>query len=314
MVGRIGVLGAGGMGSAFAAHLARSGADVLLIGRGSRHVQALADGVLQVDRPSADAWTVRVPVAQLAADVAPGSVDVLLLLTKAYDLDTAMRSAAHTLAPNGVAVPLQNGLGIDAQVADIVGDARTLIGTTTVGAALQAPGRISVSVSTAAGESLTSIGCMGRAAGPHERGRAVAEVLTAAGLPAEASPDVAELIWGKLALATMSPLSSVARVTVATVWGSPEGRALVERMFDEVIAVACAEGVVIDRNAAWEHATRTFAGTGEHYTSMCTDVRLGRPTELASMGGAVRRLGERHGVPVPVHAAVCDLLALAGVR
>ena len=41
MAGRIGVLGAGGMGSAFAAHLARSGADVVLIGRGSAHVTAL---------------------------------------------------------------------------------------------------------------------------------------------------------------------------------------------------------------------------------------------------------------------------------
>ena len=32
------------------------------------------------------------------------------------------------------------------------------------------------------------------------------------------------------------------------------------------------------------------------------------------MGGAVRRLGERHRVPVPVHATVLDLLGLAGVR
>ena len=37
------MLGAGGMGSAFAAHLARSGADVVLIGRGSAHVAALAE-------------------------------------------------------------------------------------------------------------------------------------------------------------------------------------------------------------------------------------------------------------------------------
>jgi 2-dehydropantoate 2-reductase len=311
---RIGVLGAGGMGTAFAAHLARTAADVLLIGRGSPHVRALADGPLQVDPPSGDPWTVRVPVAQHAADVAPGSLDVLLLLTKGYDLDEAVRSAAHALAADGVAVPLQNGLGTDAQVAAVVGDARTLVATTTVGAVLQAPGRITISVSTAAGESLTGIGRMGRAQAPHERGVEVAAALTAAGLPTEASPSVAELIWGKLALAAMSPLSAVPRVTVAAVWGAPEGRSLVERMFDEVVAVADAEGVALDREAAWAHARRTFAGTGEHYTSMCTDVRLGRPTELASMGGAVRRLGERHGVPVPVHATVCDLLALAGVR
>jgi 2-dehydropantoate 2-reductase len=264
--------------------------------------------------PAGEPWDVDVPVAEHAADVPDGTLDVLLVLTKAYDLDTAVRSAAHALVSDGVAVPLQNGLGTDATTADVLGDGRTLVGTTTVGAALTGPGRITISASTAAGESLTSIGRMGRAAGDLATGADAAEVLTKAGLPTAASPDVAELIWGKLALAAMSPLSSVPRVTVATVWGSTEGRALVERMFDEVVAVAAAEGVALDRDTAWAHARRTFEGTGEHYTSMCTDVRLGRATELRGMGGAVRERGERHGVPVPVHATVCDLLALAGVR
>lgn len=311
---RIGVLGAGGMGTAFAAHLARDGADVLLIGRGSAHVAALAERPLQVDPPDDEPWTVTVPVAAHAADVPGASIDVLLVLTKSYDLAEAMRTAAHVLAPDGVAVPLQNGLGTDARVADAVGDERTLVGTTTVGAQLQEPGRISLSAATAAGQTLTVLGRMGRGRAPLDRGVAVAEQLTKAGLPTEASTKVDELIWGKLALAAMSPVSAVPRVTVGAVWRSPEGRALVERMFDEVVAVAAAEGVHLDRAAAWAHAVKTYAGTGDHYTSMCTDVRLGRRTELADMAGAVRRLGEQHGVPVPAHAAVLDLLALSGVR
>jgi 2-dehydropantoate 2-reductase len=314
MAGRVGVLGAGGMGSAFAAHLARAGRDVVLIGRGSAHVRALAAGPLQVDPPDGTPWKVDVPVAVHASDVAPGSIDALLVLTKSYDLAAAARSAAHVLAPDGVVVPLQNGLGTDDPAADVFGEERTLVGTTTVGAALQDPGRITVSVSTAAGGSQTDLGRMGRARGSLERAEQVAATLTGAGLPAAASTQVDELIWGKLALAAMSPLSSVPRVTVATVWNSAEGRALVERMFDEVVAVAAAEGVRLPRDEAWAHATRTFAGTGEHYTSMCTDVRNGRPTELSTMGGAVARLGAAHGVPVPVHATIVGLLGLAGVR
>jgi 2-dehydropantoate 2-reductase len=302
------------MGSAFAAHLARAGEDVVLIGRGSAHVRALAAGPLQVDPPGGVPWKVDVPVALHAADVAPGSLDVLLVLTKSYDLAEAVRAAAHVLAPAGVVVPLQNGLGTDAPAADVFGDDRTLVGTTTVGAALQEPGRITVSVSTAAGQSRTDLGRMGRARGSHERGEQVAATLTAAGLATAASTQVDRLIWGKLALASMSPLSSVLRVTVATVWNSAEGRALVERMFDEVVAVAAAEGVRIDRDEALAHATRTWAGTGEHYTSMCTDVMNGRRTELDGMGAAVARLGAAHGIPVPVHATVLDLLGVAGVR
>lgn len=314
MTRRIGVLGAGGMGSAYAAHLARAGADVVLVGRGSAHVRALADGPLQVDPPDGDPWKVDVAVAAHAADVAPGSLDILLILTKAYDLGEAAAAAAHVLAPDGVAVPLQNGLGTDALVADVFGEERTLVGTTTVGAALQEPGRISVSVSTAAGGSRTDLGRMGRGRAPLERGTDVAAALTTAGLSSEASPQVDTLIWNKLALASMSPLSSVPRVTVATVWDSPEGRDLAERMAAEVVAVAHAEGVTLDRDEALAHARAVWAGTGEHYTSMCTDVRNGRRTELSTMAAAVAGLADAHGVAVPVHTTVLGLLALAGVR
>jgi len=312
--GRIGVLGAGGMGSAFAAHLARSGADVVLIGRGSAHVAALAEHPLRVDPPDGPSWSVEVPVARHAGDVPAGSVDALLVLTKAYDLREAVASAAHVLADDGIAVPLQNGLGTDVPTADVFGDERVLVGITTVGAAQQGPGRISVSTATATGASVTDIGATGRAKGALPRGRELAAALTAAALPARVSPRIDELIWGKLALAAMSPLSSVLRVTVAEVWRSPEGRALVERMFHEVADVAEAVGVRLDRARAWAHAARTFAGTGAHYTSMCTDVRNGRRTELSSMGGAVARLGAEHGIPVPAHDTVLGLLAVAGVR
>ena len=312
--GRIGVLGAGGMGSAFAAHLARSGADVVLIGRGSAHVAALARHPLLVDPPDGPSWSVEVPVARHACDVRAGSVDALLVLTKAYDLPAAVASAAHVLAADGIAVPLQNGLGTDVPTADVFGDERVLVGITTVGAAQQGPGRISVSTATATGASVTDIGATGRAKGPLPRGRELAAALTAASLPARVSPRIDELIWGKLALAAMSPLSSVLRVTVAEVWRSAEGRALVERMFHEVADVAEAEGVRLDRSRAWAHAARTFAGTGAHYTSMCADVRNGRRTELSSMGGAVARLGAEHGIPVPTHDTVLGLLAVAGVR
>ena len=195
MAGRIGVLGAGGMGSAFAAHLARSGADVVLIGRGSAHVAALAEHPMRVDPPDGPSWSVEVPVARHACDVRAGSVDALLVLTKAYDLRDAVASAADVLAADGIAVPLQNGLGTDVPTADAFGDERVLVGTTTVGAAQQGPGRISVSVAVATGTSVTDIGNTGRGRGRLAPGRELAATLTAAGLPTRVSPRVDELIW-----------------------------------------------------------------------------------------------------------------------
>ena len=312
MAGRIGVLGAGGMGSAFAAYLTRAGRDVVLIGRGGAHIRAVAAGDLRVVPPYAEPWAVRIPAGVEGTELPPSSVDVLIVLTKTFDTAVATAGVAHALAPDGVAVSLQNGLGNDTAVAGAVGSSRSLVGVTTVGATLQEPGTITVSGSTAAGGSLTHVGAMGAATAEH-RADEVADALTAAGLPTVHAPDIAVPVWGKLALAVMSPVSSVLRMTVGGVWATPDGRALVEQMFDEVVAVARTQGVALDREQAWAHACHVFAGTGEHYTSMCTDVIKGRPTELAAMAGALHQLATSAGVPVPVHATVLSMLRAQGV-
>lgn len=310
---RIGVLGAGGMGSAFAAFLARSGQDVVLVGRGGTHVDAVAREGLLVHPQDGEPWRVAVPVAARAADLEPASLDVLVVLTKAFDAAEAVRAAAPALAPDGVAVSLQNGLGLDAVLAEAVGADRALVGTTTVGATRQEPGRITITPVTAAGGAQNHFGEMGVAAGG-SRGAGVAAALTAAGLPAVQHARVGEHVWSKLALAVMSPVSAVLRATVGAVWASAEGRALVEEMFDETVAVAAAEGVALDRQRAWVHATGVFEGTGEHFTSLCSDVLAGRRTELAVMAGAVHGLAVDHGVPAPAHRVVLGLLGALGVR
>lgn len=313
MTGRIGVLGAGAMGSAVAGFLTRAGRDVVLVGRGGPHVAAVADHGLLVVPPDGAPW--RVPVAAVSAvdDLPTGSLDVLVLLTKTYDTATAAAGVAPALAPGGVAVSLQNGLGNDGLLADAFGSRRSLVGVTTVGAGLVGPGTVTVSAATADGHSTTELGAFGRAGGDR-RADEVADVLTAAGLPARHSRTVETAIWEKLALAVMSPISAVLGVTVRTVWASPEGRSLVAAMFDEVVAVGQAKDVLLDRDRAWEHACAVFDGTGEHSTSMCADVQQGRRTELATMAGAVHRLAEELGVPVPVHTTVVHLLAVRGVR
>ena len=238
---------------------------------------------------------------------------MLIVLTKTFDTAAATAGVPTPSTPDGVAVSLQNGLGNDTAVAGAVGECASLVGVTTVGATLQEPGTISVSASTAAGDSLTPRRRHGRRRPPsigRRRGRGPDR-----GRPAASHvPDIAVPVWGKLALAVMSPVSSVLRMTVGRVWSTPDGRALVEQMFDEVVAVAGRpRGRARPATQAWAHASRVFAGTGEHYTSMCTDVLKGRPTELAAMAGAVLDLATCAGIPVPVHATVLSMLRAQGV-
>ena len=58
---RIAIVGAGGMGSAFAAYLARAGYDTLLVGRTLAHINAINDHGLRVDAQD-NVWTVDLTV------------------------------------------------------------------------------------------------------------------------------------------------------------------------------------------------------------------------------------------------------------
>ena len=85
-------------------------------------------------------------------------------------------------------------------------------------------------------------------------------------------------------------------------------------LFDEVLAVAASQGVTLDAATTWAYSSGVFEGTGEHFTSLATDVAKGRRTELSTMAGGVHRLGLESGVPVPAHGAMLDLLGIMGVH
>ena len=305
---RIGVLGAGGMGSAFAGFLAVAGEDVVLVGRSVEHIEAITSTGLAIEGIAGNR------VVRFEATADPSGVDALdalVVLTKTFDTTIAVEAVAHALKRNGVVVSLQNGLGNDAPLARAFGIDRSLIGVTTVGAQRHEPGRITITPATAEGASRTTFGPPARravSAAARAAGNELARRLTLAGLPSDYHDDVIVDVWGKLALAVMGPISAVLRRSVVRVWERPDARSLVRAMFDEVVDVAIAAGVALDRESAWEHAVRTYEGTGDHTPSMCADVLHGRRTEIDAMAGEVGRRGRTLGVPTPVHDTITSLI------
>lgn len=305
---RIGVVGAGGMGSAFAAFLAAAGEDVVLIGRSPAHAGAVRQRGLRVERPDGSFSVERPKATSNPSELEAGSLDVLVLLTKTFDSAGALSATEHTLAQSGFAVSLQNGLGNEAPLTARFGPSRSLIGVTTVGAHLHKPGRITITQTTGSATSKTQIGLPRLVDASLSDPREFARRCSRAALPMTVSDDVEQDIWTKLALAVMGPASAVLRRSVVRVWDQAEGRALIRAMFDEVIAVSAAEGIGLDADAAWAHSVQSYAGTGDHTTSMCTDVLLHRRTEIDSMAGEVARRGAILGVQTPVHNTICSLI------
>ncbi|WP_158863561.1 ketopantoate reductase family protein [Leifsonia sp. AG29] len=105
----------------------------------------------------------------------------------------------------------------------------------------------------------------------------------------------AEVLWAKFRL-----LASLALLT--SYWRQPAGPALsedpelTEAVVSEVVACSAAEGVPASE---LELVRALHSVPGGMRTSLQEDLAAGAPSELDALGGALLRIGERHGIPTP---------------
>lgn len=300
------IVGSGAMGSVFGAHLARAGHDVTLVDIRQDHMDAVAEDGLELFGPDGSE-TIRLAATTDAESLEP--VEAMIFLCKGFSTAEAARSVAHALPDDGWAVTVQNGLGNDRVLAEVLGPERVVPGTTTVGAMQDRAGTTRMSPGTAAGQSRTHLGPPRGADGVPDGVAEVARALTDAGLPTEALADADVVIWTKLAMASsMGLLTAILRRTVQDVMEDETAYGLWRDMFDEIMAVAKAEGVDLDQESVFAHCDHTYRSVGHHTTSMAADVAAGRQTEIQTLGLDVAARGAEHGVPTPVVSSVGRLI------
>lgn len=314
----IAIAGAGAMGAMFGGYLALAGHDVVLVDVAADHLAAIDRDGLVLELPDGSTRTARPrtttdPVADL-----PGPLDAVIVLCKGWANAAVGASIRHTIGPSTWVATVQNGLGNDVALVEAIGSPRVLPGTTTAGAERHRPGHVVVSPITASGRSVTHLGPP-RNTDARDGIEPLTAALTDAGLPCELLPDADQVIWTKLAMAgTAGPLTAALGTTVRGMVESPAAMTLFDAMFDEIVAVAAAEGVVLDRDAVRAHAMATYAAVGAHLTSMAADVVGGRRSEIDSFCVEVARRGARHGVATPVNDTIGRLIVAreeeAGLR
>jgi len=294
------ILGTGALATLFAARLSAEGHDVTMLGAWEAGLDALErDGARLIDSNGREsAQRVRVIRDPKRAT----GIRFAFVLLKAWQTERAARQLADCLAPDGLAVTLQNGLGNDDILAEALGRERVALGVTTTGATLLSPG-----LARAGGEGVVSLEA-------HPRIGDVERALRGARFTVEVVADAKSLVWGKLVVnAAINPLTALLRVSNGELLNRPSARELMRALAEETAAVALAQGVRLPFEDAVAAAENVARKTAENRSSMLQDVSRGAPTEIDAICGAVTRAGEQHGVATPVNRVCWQLtLALAG--
>jgi 2-dehydropantoate 2-reductase len=122
---RIAVVGTGANGAAIAADMTDAGFDVTCIEQWPAQVEAIRERGLTVKTPGGDEKVTKLDIHHLC-EVAEITrpFDLVYIVTKAYDARWHSELIKPLLAPEGLAVGLQNGMTLD-DMADVLGPERT---------------------------------------------------------------------------------------------------------------------------------------------------------------------------------------------
>jgi 2-dehydropantoate 2-reductase len=292
---KVGIIGAGAMGTLFGFHLAKS-CDVTILDRNPDLLERIGKGGLRVN----DAKSRAVAIAKRPADLFGSSI--LFLFVKAVDTLRALRPFAGELNPATPVVSLQNGIGNEDAIKTALGGAvPVVLGITTESSFTTKPGRVRSS-----GEGATIVGSAG--ASP-ATSRAVADLLAHSELRASVVYDIRPHLWGKLvANAAINAVSAVLDCEAGEIAKDPNASRLAESLADEAAAVAAALRINLPFVNPWQYVMEVISHGADSKSSMAFDLESGHPSEIDYINGAVAAAGRRSGVPTPYNDAMVRLV------
>ncbi len=289
------IVGTGALACLFAARLAALGVEVTMLGTWREGLLALMQWGVTLVQADGHQTSYKVKATDNPADCV-GATHALVLV-KAWQTERAAAQLAECLAPGGLALTLQNGLGNYESLAAALGAERVALGTTTTGATLLSSGRV-----RPGGEGLVSVGA-------HDRLPPLADLLQKAGFNVETLADVQTLIWGKLVInAAINPVTALLRTSNGEILTRASARTLSAELAREVAAVAAARGIELAFPDPAAAAEQVAERTASNHSSMYQDIQRGAPTEIDAICGAVVAAGKAAGVPTPANAVVWQLV------
>lgn len=293
---KICMLGTGSLGSTIGGTLAQGGSEVYFVDQWKEHIDKINENGLKMTDEKED-WYVKVNARTSAEGMGP--VDLVIVLVKSFATKEAVSQLKETnvIGENTLVMSLQNGLGNEETIAEVVGETNVISGKTYVGGRLLSPGYVSAGVKgkyTYIGELTGEI---------TDRIQAVCDEFNKAGLLCEVSDNIKGLIWDKL-------LINVAAGALCGITRLPYGPLYEEEYIKETAVAAIQEGIDVAKAAGvklksedpeypWYAASEGLPETFK--TSILQSLELKRPTEIDFINGSVVEWGKKFGIPTPVN-------------
>ena len=326
MIERIGIIGAGAIGSVVGGCLTKAGRDVTLIDQWPEHIETIKAKGLRLSGTIGDQVVPNVKalhIHELQSLREP--FDAVFVAVKSYDTEWATALAIAYLKPDGVVVDFQNGIN-DERVAAVAGKHRTLGCVITISAGMYEAGHAM----------RTDSADLGFKIGEHDgretaRARELAEIMNGVA-GSKVTTNLFGERWSKLAINCMAnPLAGLTGLGTVQVRTDPDVSAVAVHVGAEAIMVGRAVGHEVEPiygipakryvdayggqglGQLLEDIAEIARKRGGGQPSLLQDVIKKRRTEIDYLNGYVCGQGQAKGVKTPFNDAVVGIIRGLGV-
>jgi len=296
---RIAILGVGSLGGVLVGSLSDTEAELLCVSRGET-AASLELGLVVHSPEGAIEMVPSDRYEVVDSEVGPisnshmGSCDVAIITGKASSTPVLVSIAEELLAPGGMGMSIQNGLGHAEALSSRIGDHRVLGGSTTHSAWRDGDGVVHWS-----GRGSVSLGNRD-GSDPGEVASNLLSALGEAGLNPKWSSDIESEIWRKLLInVAINPVCAIAGVRNGALAEVPELWEQSIGAMREAETVAKAAGINLGEIDPEEFLRKVVLATAENRVSMLQDLMAGRRTEIDVLCGAVVSRGLELRIPTP---------------
>ena len=279
---RILVVGAGAIGGYFGGRLLEAGRDIIFLVRPRRAAQLEQTGLV-IKSPRGD-FARNAPPIVLAEDL-KAPFDLIVLSSKAYDLDGAMESFAPAVGPRTTILPLLNGMAQLDRLDRRFGAGKTLGGLNLISASLDDQGRI-LHLNDLHGLTFGE-----RDGSRSARAEAIAAALQGANFDSRLSASIVQEMWDKwVFIAALAGITCLMRASIGDI-AAVGASELALKLAEECVAIAARQGhppsvTTIDRIRAM------IAMPGAPIkASMLRDIENNAPVEADHIIGDLMRRG-----------------------
>jgi 2-dehydropantoate 2-reductase len=289
------VVGAGAVGGYFGGRLLEKGADVTFLVREGRMRNLQEKGlVIHSDYGNA---TLSPKTVITGEEVE--SYDVILLSTKAYQLDNAIDDVRPYVGENTMVIPLLNGMAHYNKLDEQFGREKVIGGLCYIEATLDSEGAVIQK------GPLHMLVYGERSGQESERIIKLADALKGTKADFQLSSTIIEDLWHKyLFIATMSGITTLMRAPIGPICNHPSGMETIKQLTKEIIDVMNVAGAPISNELETIQMEKIANLAPEMKSSMQRDMEKGLPVEADHLHGYLLEIAKTADLPVPVLESV----------